>query len=375
MQTFSLLLPTGLFSGNNMQVRTVVLFLFTILSLCILPAAAQDAAPAQNNGAPPEMPAKPDTPPDQPAKLPEEKSEKDDFGFFLSITPLCGYEYGQIDELTYSADSSGKNQKSGELNWEIKPSFYAGGMITGGWKFISLSGYFTGTIPGDCGSLYNSDWYNLDDTKTCYSYSDNTLTRSFQWGANLTVSLPLGDKCALAASAAFDYKTISFSAANGKGWYGELNSSTDSYYAWNSSYVTTTSFSGKTVNTYDWSGTSWWYGISLLLTPNKKLSVMTSASISPYSYIYAQDYHCLTGYTYTDTMEGKNSIFKFEMNASALLSWRFYFYSDLTIFLSKEIYGTDEYSGNSSTDIQSTGTAGTKINDCRVSLGVSFRIF
>lgn len=358
-----------------MQARTFVLFLFTIFSLCLLPAAAQDAATAQNNDAPPEIPVKPDTPPDQPDKLPEEKPEKDSFGFFLSVTPLCGYEYGQIDELAYAADSSGKNQKSGELNWEIKPSFYAGAMITGGWKFISLSGYFTGTIPGSCGSLYDSDWHNLDDTKTCYSYSDNTLTRSFQWGATLAVSLPLGDKCALAASAAFDYKTISFSAANGKGWYGKLNSSTDSYYAWNSSYVTTTSFSGETVNTYDWSGMFWWYGLSLLLTPNNKLSVTASASISPYSSIYAKDYRCLTGYTYTDVMEGENSIFKFEINASALLSWRFYFYSDLTILLSKEIYGTDKYSSNGSTDVQSTGTAGAKINDCRVSLGVLFRIF
>ena len=158
--------------------------------------------------------------------------------FSLSVEPLFGMKWGQIDEYVLAKESNFSDDKLSELNWEIKPELYVGLKIMGGWKGFFQESYFSAGIPMKSGQMFDSDWLNAmpyslspsdgvtyanavsHDYKTCYSEHDNYLEYDFSFGFKGGYEFKIFDIFKIKPSIAFEYQNIRFSGKDGEGWYG-----------------------------------------------------------------------------------------------------------------------------------------------------------
>lgn len=231
-----------------------------------------------------------------------------DWDFF--ITPLTGMQYGTLNEYVFEKDSSGDWQKLSELDWDIKPRWYMGVSVTGGWRFISLSGYCSFAFPGRCGSMYDSDWIELNNVKNDYSISENTLSKEYSFGGRITAHWKPLRLFGFSLYTACDYDYGAFKAQNGYGWYGDENVSYDSADAAAVSLLGIDYFR-ETVTV--------WTGCTLLYTPSSHLGFGLQFAAAPYTYVNSLDHH-YGGYYYRDIMYGVFSSLQTELTVSYMFT-------------------------------------------------------
>jgi|WetSurMetagenome_2_1015567.scaffolds.fasta_scaffold94579_2 hypothetical protein len=222
----------------------------------------------------------------------------------FSIIPLAGMHYGTLNEYVFEKDSNGNQQKLSELNWDIKPFWYMGASVTGSGRFISLSGYCSFAFSGRCGSMYDSDWLELNNLKNNYSISENILSKAYSLGGRIAAHWKPLRLFGFSLYTASDYEYGAFKAQNGYGWYGDSDRSATkknvSYDSADAQYMASGSLLG--INYFRETVTIW-TGCTLLYTPFSHLSFELQFAAAPYTYVNSLDHHC-GGYYYRDIMYG-----------------------------------------------------------------------
>ncbi len=209
----------------------------------------------------------------------------------LSIEPLVGIRYGYIGEHLYYY-SDGEYKRLSYLEWDMKPLFLYGGNISARYKKIGFSAYVKSAAPIRCGSMQDSDWMDLDDTKNDYSISENTLNALIEAGCTAHYNFHPYTWIAFGPEFSFDYNYISFSAENGYGWYGDSSNSNGngnvSYDSDDATYYPSGYLCGISYNRTSFYT---WLGITSTFTPFEKWSFGFSSAVAVYSFEYAYDHH------------------------------------------------------------------------------------
>lgn len=195
-------------------------------------------------------------------------------------------QWGQVDEYVYEKDSSGDYAKESELNWQIKNMFQVGLNVDGGYKKLKGKIHFSALIPDDSGIMEDSDWWDLTDMKTTYSKSENTITQALDFSALLKYEFQPLYCLKIAPTLAFEYKTISFEARNGYGWYGHEASP---HVSWDdpAAHYHASLFGID----YKRDVMQIFIGYYFEFSPIKKIRMFESCSIAPYAYTASYDTH------------------------------------------------------------------------------------
>jgi hypothetical protein len=213
--------------------------------------------------------------------------------WFFFFSKLESTQYGYFGEYVYSLDSTNSTYKKlSYLEWETTPVENLGFQITGGYKRFSITGYATDGISSRCGSMSDSDWMALDDVKTNYSISENTLNAKANTGITLQFDFYPVKDFILSPAASCDYEYISFSARNGYGWYGDsANSSTGTDVSYDSPYAQKYVAGQLCPIGYSRASLYTWIGLKTKVTMNEKYAAGTSLFVSPYTYVSSIDKH------------------------------------------------------------------------------------
>ncbi len=237
--------------------------------------------------------------------------------FKLSLEPLAGFRYGQIDEYVFLKQCDYSDDKLSELNWELKNEYYAGANIEAGWKKIFIKTTFTAGIPMQTGSMTDSDWLNAQvanagdyQYKTCYSSHDNYLEYDFSFGIKSGYDFDLLEKEKFSLKVrpflGFDYNIIKFKGKNGSGSYGYGSSP---YLEYNDENSLEYTYSGKVIS-YQRQTYLTWLGFETVFELFSRYRLNTGFQFSPYLYAESIDTHWIRSDMFADTNPGYFSAFK-----------------------------------------------------------------
>ena len=219
----------------------------------------------------------------------------------LTVEPLFGIRYGQMGEHLFYQDR-GEYKKLSYLEWEEKPLWYGGGKLSANYRRISGTLILTGAIPGRTGSMYDSDWVNLNDMKTDYSISENSVNSDIHTGVEVSYTFNPSGQTTIVPFTGFDFEYISFSAKNGHGWYADedtINEYNQKYgyplvnqsYSYDSSqavYFPEGSLYGVDYTRFTY---TLWLGCTVSFTPIDRLTLYVCPAFSPYMWVQAVDHH------------------------------------------------------------------------------------
>jgi hypothetical protein len=276
----------------------------------------------------------------------------------FSAEPMAGIRYGTLGEYVYTPDTNGTYRKLSELDWELKPAWYFGGTVSLGWRGMLLSASASGAVPGRTGSMFDSDWQNVTingdaDTKTNYSISENTLTASYRFGADLSYTFKPWKYVLLTPSAAVDYTYTSMEARNGYGWYADASTlKTPVGYSYTSDKAIYYA-SGELLGIdYKREDVLTWLGFTGAFTPVPQFTGTLSFFISPYAYVQSLDRHHTdtsgASNYYVDIMSGFFSVYRFETSGTYALDKNLSLTLAVSWLFSEIITGSDYYSTSSS---------------------------
>lgn len=280
----------------------------------------------------------------------------------VTIEPFTSIKYGKLGEYVYDTDSNGDLQKLSYLEWEVKPLVLAGLNVSAKTKNLTIAyNFLSYGVPLSSGNMYDSDWIALTDMKTNYSISENTLNHFLQAGYNVNYTFKTNKIISITPGAGFEFSSISFSARNGYGWYGDYRySTTHENVSWDSTYAKY--FATGELMGIDYSRETFctWLGFSTTADFNKHFSLLISAYISPYTFVSSIDKHfsnsASTVYTaYNDLMDCYFSYFKtslasefsFSKNISLCLNVNCLI-GESAIGITYSKYATSTYEGTSS---------------------------
>ena len=305
--------------------------------------------------------------------------------FSLSVEPLFGMKWGQVDEYVFLKQSKQSSDKLSELNWEIKPELYYGLKIRGGWKGFFEESHFTAGIPMKSGQMLDSDWQNIQYTsanggntsQTNYSESDNLLDHDISFGFKGGYEFQVKEIFKIKPAVAFEYQNIKFTGKNGKAWYGSSKSG-GGYYAYDDTEnQTVTDFTGKEVIKYQRVADYLWLGSDFAVKLPMGFSVNTGFFLAPYVYAISYDNHLMKGVDYADKTIGFFAAFKWNLGASYNINERHSVSLNASCFYMRVLRGDDYYKADTSTvykkSSDSDGGAGTKYFD--LTLSYRFKIF
>ncbi|WP_273333518.1 omptin family outer membrane protease [Treponema porcinum] len=140
------------------------------------------------------------------------------------VEPLFGCQYGTLYEYVFANYGTSKSyRKLSQLDWEMKPIFYAGGKADILYKLFDFSFYGGGFFSTKCGETSDSDWLSDSDKdmETNYSISNNSLKRGGFCGTSFSASFPVLSWLTVSPSVSVDYEYYYFSARDGYGYYGD----------------------------------------------------------------------------------------------------------------------------------------------------------
>ena len=249
--------------------------------------------------------------------------------FSLSVEPLFGMKWGQIDEYVFLKESNFSDDKLSELNWEIKPELYGGIKVQGGWKGFFEESFFTAGIPMRSGLMFDSDWQNIQYTaanggntlQTNYSESENYLDYDFSFGFKGGYEFKVSEIVKIRPAIAFEYQNIKFTAKNGFGWYGNTvgTSGYHDYGPWygysDTENRTLFDFSGQIVIEYQRVSDFLWLGSDFSVDLPRCFIVTTGFFLAPYVYAVSFDAHNLRNYDFADRTAGYFAAFKWNLGA------------------------------------------------------------
>ena len=187
------------------------------------------------------------------------KSNKEEKPFFtLSVSPVFEIKNGNMGEWVFTEKSNYDTKLLSYLDWGITSSFSAGikSGITIKDFFLNLK--FTAGFPSNCGTLTDSDWFNVEITtspqlnyKTSFSEHENHQNYDFCFNAEAGWSFNIISSFKISPSFSLNYAKTQFSGVNGQSFYGKEDSEKGYYYPYNSeneSYVSTETYSETVIN-------------------------------------------------------------------------------------------------------------------------------
>lgn len=318
--------------------------------------------------------------------------------FSLSVEPLFGMKWGQIDEYVFLKKSNFSNDKLSELNWELKPELYYGLKLNGVWQNFFAETSLSFGIPMKTGLMKDSDWFNAQTTsisggvssekasghdyKTCYSEHDNILDYDINFSLKGGYEFQLYQNIKAKPAFAFDYENIKFTGKNGKGLYG-FGSDTDfyktnGYYAAynDKSNAAMAKFSGRVI-TYRREISLLWLGSDFSVNLPQNFTVFTGFFFSPYLRAISYDSHLTKGNDYADKTPAFFGAFKWTLGASYKINERQALLLNAGYLYMRVIRGDnyDKLASNSNYNKSTIadGGAGAKYFD--LSLSYRFKIF
>lgn len=283
--------------------------------------------------------------------------------FSLSVEPLFGMKWGQMNEYVFSKKSKFSYDKLSELNWEIKPEWYYGLNIQGGWKrFFVETGVKFG-VPKHTGLMIDSDWQNIfyssanggNTVKTNYSESDNYLDYDVSFEIKGGYEFKIFEIFTLKPAIAFEYQNIKFTGKNGTGWYGYTVGANDvyNYGPWynceDTNHQKILDFSGEEVIVYNRVADYLWLGsdFSFLAPYSNTLIFNTGFFFAPYVYAVSFDYHLIREFDYADLTTGFFGAFKWNLGAEYKINDRHSIILNANYFFMRVLRG-DDYEKKSS---------------------------
>ena len=253
----------------------------------------------------------------------------------LSVEPIFGMKYGEVDEYVFLKNCIYSDDKLSELNWDIKPELYAGLKTDFGYKKILGEMEVSFGFHMRIGNMVDSDWFNAQiknassyQYKTNFSESDNYLKRDFTFGASAGYLFDVykGEKLKFGVKpkVAFEFENLYFNGRNGLAWYGKKVDGVYQHYE--TATTPTYDFSGNSVIDYSREKYVVWLGFDVALELPINFSLDAGFLVSPYTYAESIDIHYLNdkgkGTAYLDATSGYFKTFKWNVGASYKINSR-----------------------------------------------------
>lgn len=247
--------------------------------------------------------------------------------FKLNLEQSFGFKNGHLGEYVLIKKPNYSDDKLSYLNWEVKNQFYTNIALNGSYKDLLFSSDFSVSLPGYCGKMEDSDWFNnfydnhpaadpTKDYKTNFSVHDNYLDYDFSFSEELSYKFNVSQWFILAPKLSFEYSNIKFSGKDGEYWYGkEKSENGSSYYTeYNSNEIVHDYCSGKGIE-YNRIQYALWTGVNLNFYASN-FCFNLGFDISPYTYTYNEDNHLLTYTDFVDICQDFFSACKINMGFS-----------------------------------------------------------
>ena len=301
--------------------------------------------------------------------LPPVSAEKKQSGFGFSVTPSIGMLNGQTKEIVYK-DSVSSDFLS-ELQWNMKPLFYAGlaadfGPVNnfGRHGFIANLSLKLG-IPQRTGIMEDRDWEDCywlpSGTLTKYSRHDNFSERAITADISLGYSFPFFSFIAMGINLDFSYMHFYWIARDGYRQYLKTGQT------W-SDEIQKVNFEGKVLEyTQNWFILS--PGVFIKFRFGSYFSLNGNFNYSPLIYCADRDDHLLINKTFLDYL-----YYGHYLKGSGGITFSPLDNLDLTLFLSYSSI-TDSRGDTYIYSVKYSGIAGGGYAAFEVGLLARFRFF
>lgn len=232
----------------------------------------------------------------------------------ISIKPFSVFHYGsQSESVFFEKNSDGKRLLS-YLEWEQKPIFLQGIEATATYNKFSLGASIAGAFPSSCGTVYDSDYINVENFPNCadeyasiktnYTESECSLDRYYIINATSSYTFSFDSVFSLSPYFRFSYMYNSFYAIGCNGKYNTSTLQSNGYYgAWNGEGSYTISNTGTCMQLQRNSYITW-IGAKAVNHFSNRIELAFDISLCPFMYVQSLDSHLLTGQYYLDTMSG-----------------------------------------------------------------------
>lgn len=220
--------------------------------------------------------------------------------FKFSVSSEGGMMFGQINEYVLVNNVSDSLYKLSELNWELKPLYYAGAELDfSAWDKLCVGLEGKIGLPVVVGKMIDRDWMNIDTYPehayaTNYSEHDNLLYSYSNGKIHAGYQFYIGDLFAVTPQVSFQYQEFIFIGQHGTGSYGK---SVNSRYQYpyddeDESHLDAKDWSSRQrVITYQQRQFIPYAGINLRKDFENGIGISFLAELSPYTWIIANDKH------------------------------------------------------------------------------------
>lgn len=236
--------------------------------------------------------------------------------FHFAVEADATLRFAEQGEYVFlDVDSGGKRTLS-YLCWEQKPLFIPEAKVSVGFKNLYLKGNIRAAFPTRCGSVFDSDWFNVSDFPDCpdeYANIKTHLTESdcktnyyYGFSGELSYMFKVADSLSFSPFAELSYTHSSFSAIGASGSYYNTNvTEASGYYgsyndADNSHDI---EMSGGEVLSLERAVLQAWLGGRFNMEITPKLDMGFSLAVNLWTFVQSLDSHLVKGVYYLDEIE------------------------------------------------------------------------
>ncbi|MDR2068796.1 MAG: omptin family outer membrane protease [Spirochaetaceae bacterium] len=229
------------------------------------------------------------------------KAPEAETSYVLSVSPVFGFLYGQVEELVYKTVDS--DNLLSQLIWDIKPLFLWGFSLDLSRRYpMEKPGFVTDltarfSYPSKTGTMEDRDWRAAGNQLTNFSSHDNYTHWAMFVDLNAGISVPVLSRMLFKFYGGFNYMYFSWTARDGYYQYSKENPP-GVFSPW---YEEAKVPQHGAVISY----TQNWFiltpGISLYI-PSRFFAANIDFQISPLIFCIAQDDHYLKNLQFNDYM-------------------------------------------------------------------------
>ena len=236
--------------------------------------------------------------------------------FHFSVEADVTVRFAEQGEYVFLDIDSGGRRTLSYLCWEQKPLFIPEAKVSVGFKNLYLKGNIRAAFPTRCGSVYDSDWFNVSKVPNCpdeYANIKTHLTESdcktnyyYGFSGELSYMFKVADSLSFSPFAELSYTHSSFSAIGASGSYyntnvTEANSYYGSYNDADNSYDI--EIGGDEVLSLERAVLQAWLGGRFNMEITQKLDMGFSLAVNLWTFAQSLDSHLVTGVYYLDEFE------------------------------------------------------------------------